>query len=73
MPTRRRLTEYLSLTEITNRHLETLAEFISQKSRGRITTPELTGNVSQKAARDSFRLGKRPYELLTISIATPSS
>lgn len=63
------LTEFLSLEEIQSAPLEDLVEFICQKSRNRITNPELTAQLLQKASRDSYRLDKCLYEPITISIA----
>lgn len=62
------LTDYLSTEDIVDASVEDLVAFISSKSRGRISDPEQTTYLLQKAAQDSYRLDKCLYEPLTVSI-----
>ncbi|WP_270814692.1 IS110 family transposase [Hungatella effluvii] len=62
------LTDYLSTEAIANVSVDDLIAFISSKSRGRISDPEQTTYLLQKAANDSYRLDKCLYEPLTVSI-----
>lgn len=62
------LTEYLSTEAIVNASVDELVAFISSKSRGRISDPEQTTYLLQKAATNSYRLDKCLYEPLTVSI-----
>lgn len=62
------LTDYLSTEAIVNASVDELIAFISSKSRGRISDPEQTTYLLQKAAKDSYRLDKCLYEPLTVSI-----
>ena len=62
------LTDYLSTEDIVDASVDDLAAFISSKSRGRISDPEQTTYLLQKAAQDSYRLDKCLYEPLTVSI-----
>lgn len=64
------LTDFLSVEDIANTSLEELVNFICKKSRNRITDPEATAKLLQKAARDSYRLDKVLYEPLTVAIAS---
>ena len=64
------LTDYLSTEDIVDASVDDLVAFISSKSRGRISDPEQTTYLLQKAAQDSYRLDKCLYEPLTISIAS---
>lgn len=63
------LTEFLSSEDIANASIETLVDFVSTKSRKRISNPKLTAEILQQAARNSYRLDKCLYEPLTTSIA----
>ncbi|WP_243142748.1 transposase [Faecalicatena contorta] len=62
------LTDYLSTEAIVNASVDALVAFISAKSRGRISEPEQTTYLLQKAAQDSYRLDKCLYEPLAVSI-----
>ena len=62
------LTDYLSTEDIVDASVDDLVAFISSKSRGRISDPEQTTYLLQKAAQDSYRLDKCLYEPLTVSI-----
>lgn len=62
------LTNYLSTEDIVDASVDDLVAFISSKSRGRISDPEQTTYLLQKAAQDSYRLDKCLYEPLTFSI-----
>ena len=64
------LTEFTTNEDIVNSSLEELVEFISTKSKGRISDPAETAKILQAAARNSYRLDKCLYEPLTISIAS---
>ena len=46
------LTDFLSVEDIANTSLEAPVDFICKKSRNRITDPEATAKLLQKAARD---------------------
>lgn len=63
------LTQFLSSEDIANASIEDLVDFVSTKSRKRISTPQITAEVLQQAARNSYRLDKCLYEPLTTSIA----
>lgn len=62
------LTDYLSTEDIVNVSVDGLVIFISSKSRGRISAPDQTSYLLQKAARNSYRLDKCLYGPLTVSI-----
>jgi len=62
------LTDYLSTEAIVNASIDELVDFICARSRGRISDPEQTTYLLQKAAQDSYRLDKCLYEPLTVSI-----
>lgn len=62
------LTDCLSTEAIVNASVDELIAFISSKSRGRISDPEQTAYLLQKAAKDSYRLDKCLYEPLTVSV-----
>ena len=64
------LTEFMSPQEIIDSSEEDLLEFISVKSRNRISDISKTTELLRKAARDSYRLDKCMYEPLSISIAS---
>lgn len=59
------LTDYLSSEYIANTSIEKLVDFVNKKSRKKISVPQMI----QQAARNSYRLDKCLYELLTTSIA----
>lgn len=63
------LTEFLSSEDIANTPIEELVDFVSKKSRKRISNPQMTAEILQQAARNSYRLDKCLYEPLTTSIA----
>ena len=63
------LTEFLSSEDIANAPIETLVDFVNTKSRKRISNPQITAEILQQAARNSYRLDKCLYEPLTTSIA----
>jgi transposase len=63
------LTEYLSTEDLVNTSIEDLVNFVSTKSRGRISDPVETAELLKLAARNSYRLDKCLYEPLTISIS----
>ncbi|QAA32815.1 IS110 family transposase [Clostridium manihotivorum] len=63
------LTDFLSSEDIANASIEELVEFVNTKSRKRISDPQMTAEVLQQAARNSYRLDKCLYEPLTTSIA----
>lgn len=63
------LTQFLSSEDIANASIEYLVDFVSTKSRKRISTPQITAEILQQAARNSYRLDKCLYEPLTTSIA----
>lgn len=50
------VTEYYSAEEIAAAPLEELAQFLAEKSRNKIASPEVIAAEFQKAARDSYRL-----------------
>mgnify|MGYP003586380078 FL=1 len=63
------LTQFLSSEDIANASIEDLVDFVSTKSRKRISNPQITAEILQQAARNSYRLDKCLYEPLTTSIA----
>lgn len=63
------LTQFLSSEDIANASIEHLVDFVSTKSRKRISNPQITAEILQQAARNSYRLDKCLYEPLTTSIA----
>lgn len=63
------LTQFLSSEDIANASIEELVNFVSAKSRKRISNPQITAEILQQAARNSYRLDKCLYEPLTTSIA----
>lgn len=63
------LTDFLSSEDIANASIEELVDFVNTKSRKRISDPQLTAEILQQAARNSYRLDKCLYEPLTTSIA----
>lgn len=63
------LTDFLSSEDIVNTSIEDLVDFVNKKSRKRISDPQMTAEILQQAARNSYRLDKCLYEPLTISIA----
>lgn len=63
------LTQFLSSEDIANASIEELVDFVSTKSRKRISNPQITAEILQQAARNSYRLDKCLYEPLTTSIA----
>lgn len=63
------LTEFLSSEDIANTSIEELVDFVNRKSRKRISNPQMTAEILQQAARNSYRLDKCLYEPLTTSIA----
>lgn len=64
------LTEFMTNEDLVNASTEELIDFISRKSRGRISNPAETASVLQAAARNSYRLDKCLYEPLTVSISS---
>lgn len=63
------LTQFLSSEDIANASIEELVDFVSTKSRNRISNPQITAEILQQAVRNSYRLDKCLYEPLTTSIA----
>lgn len=63
------LTDYLSTDDIVETSMDELVAFINSKRHGRISNPEKTTYLLQKATQDSYRLDKCLYEPLTISIS----
>lgn len=63
------LTEYKTTEDIADAPLEELIEFVASAGRGRFADPDQVAKLLQKAARDSYRLDKSLYELITASIA----
>ena len=63
------LTQFLSSEDIANASIEELVDFVSTKSRNRSSNPQITAEILQQAARNSYRLDKCLYEPLTTSIA----
>lgn len=63
------LMEFLSAEDIANASVESLVDFINTKSRKKISDPNMTTEILQQAARNSYRLDKCLYEPLTTSIA----
>jgi hypothetical protein len=63
------LTQFLSSEDIANASIEKLVDFVNTKSRKRISNPQITAEILQQAARNSYRLDKFLYEPLTTSIA----
>ena len=63
------LTEFVTTEDIVNTSVEDLVSLITEKGRGRISDPQNTAELLQKAARNSYRLDKCMYEPLTVSIA----
>ena len=64
------LTEFFSLQDIIDASEEDLLQFLSAKSRNRITDISKTSEMLRKAARDSYRLDKCMYEPLNVSLAS---
>lgn len=50
--------------------IEALIGYICEKGKNRFQNPERTASLLQQAARNSYRLDKRLYEPITISIAS---
>ena len=63
------LTEYLSTEALVSAPVEDLVQFVSSKSRGRISDPIQTAELLKVAAGNSYRIDKCLYEPLTISIS----
>ena len=63
------LTDFLSSEDIANASIEELVDFVSKKSKKRISDPQMTAEILKQAARNSYRLDKCLYEPLTTSIA----
>lgn len=63
------LTQFLSSEDIANASIEELTNFVNEKSRKSISDPQMTAEILQQAARNSYRLDKCLYEPLTTSIA----
>lgn len=63
------LTDFLSSEDIANASIEELVDFVSKKSKKRISNPQMTAEILKQAARNSYRLDKCLYEPLTTSIA----
>jgi len=64
------LTDFLSTEEIVAMPMETLVNYLCQKSRHRFADPAKTALLLKQAARNSYRLDQCLYEPLTISIAS---
>ncbi len=64
------LTEFMTNEDLVNSSTEELIEFISRKSRNRISNPAETASLIQAAARNSYILDKCLYEPLTVSISS---
>jgi transposase len=64
------LTDFMTNEDLVTATTEELIEFISRKSRGRISNPAETASLLQAAARNSFRLDKCLYEPITVSISS---
>lgn len=63
------LTEFLSSEDIANSSIENLDDFVNEKSRKRISNPQMAAKILQQAARNSYRHDKCLYEPLTTFIA----
>jgi hypothetical protein len=63
------LTEFMTIEDLANSSLEYLTTFLIEKSRNRLSNPEATAKLLQKAARDSYRLDKALYAPLNATIA----
>lgn len=64
------LTEFMTNEDLVNSSTEELIEFISRRSRNRISNPAETASLIQAAARNSYILDKCLYEPLTVSISS---
>lgn len=64
------LTEFFSLDDIAYASLDSLVDFLKDKSKNRFDNPLETAKLLQKAARDSYRLDKVLYEPINVSIAS---
>ncbi len=64
------LTDFMTNEELINADTDELIDFIKSKSKNRISFPNKTAELLQKAARDSYRLDKCLYEPITITISS---
>lgn len=64
------LSDSLSLDEIAEMDLGQLAEILQQKGKGRFSNPEKLAKAINKAARDSYRLGKVLQGSVDVVLAT---
>ena len=64
------LSDSLSLDEIAEMDLGQLAEILQQKGKGRFSDPEKLAKAINKAARDSYRLGKVLQGSVDVVLAT---
>lgn len=64
------LTEFMTNEDLVNSSTEELIEFISSRSRGRISDPAETADLLKAAAKNSYKLDKCLYEPLTVSISS---
>lgn len=64
------LSDSLSLDEIVEMELESLATLLQKKGKGRFSDPEQLAKTIQKAIRDSYRLGKVVQDSVDVVLAT---
>jgi transposase len=64
------LSDALSLDEIAEMDLGQLAAILQQKGKGRFSDPEKLAKAINKAARDSYRLGKVLQDSVDVVLAT---
>jgi transposase len=64
------LSDSLSLDEIASMEIDQLAGILQQKGRGRFSDPEKLAKAINKAARDSYRLGKVLQDSVDVVLAT---
>ena len=64
------LLEKYSLDEISSMSIETLADYLREKSKNRFSEPEKVAKCIQKAARSSYRLSKCVEDSIDILLGT---
>lgn len=64
------LSDSLSLDEIVEMELESLATLLQKKGKGRFSDPEQLAKTIQKAIHDSYRLGKVVQDSVDVVLAT---
>lgn len=64
------LSDSLSLDEIVEMELESLATLLQKKGKGRFSDPEQLAKTIKKAIRDSYRLGKVVQDSVDVVLAT---